>query len=246
MEKLKEQFDCLQSDFYRYMVNFGGIKPKTSRDYIARLRFLSESYLLDSSVTEEYIEEILKEEENKRSTRTVYTSKKSISDFRSGLRKFLTFIKSDYSKVYEDCILSEIKAVESSKTLSVTEKKSIVQSRVGQGTFRTNLINYWGGCAITGCKMMDVLVASHIKPWRDSGNDERLDVFNGLLLSPNYDKLFDRGYLTFSLNGKIEYSKILSKYDKLKLGLQDGIKLKHIDERHKNYLKYHNDYCFIG
>lgn len=59
MEKLKEQFDCLQSDFYRYMVNFGGIRPKTSRDYIARLRFLSESYLLDSSVTEEYIEETL-------------------------------------------------------------------------------------------------------------------------------------------------------------------------------------------
>lgn len=246
MEKMKEQFDCLQSDFYRYMVNWGGLRPKTSRDYIARLRFLSGFYLLDSSITEEYIEEILMLEEDQRLKRTVYANKKSISDFRSGLRKFLAFVKSNYSKVCEDCVLSEMEAVESSKVLSVTEKMSIEQSRVGQGIFRANLIDYWGGCAVTGCRIQDVLVASHIKPWKDSENDERLDVFNGLLLSPNYDKLFDRGYLTFSLKGHIEYSKILSKNDKMLLGLQDGVRLKHIDEQHKKYLRYHNDYCFVG
>lgn len=243
---LKEQFDCLQSDFYHYMVNWGGIKPKTSRDYVARLRFLSEFYLLDSSITEEYVEIILNKEEKKRLERKVYTTRKSISDFRSGLRKFLAFINSDYRKMYEDSVLAEIEAVKSSSTLSITEKTSIVQSRVGQGTFRQNLIDYWGGCAVTGFRMTDILVASHIKPWKDSRNNERLDVFNGLLLSPNYDKLFDRGYLTFNLKGKIEYSKILSQNDKLLLGLKDGVVLKCVDERHKAYLKYHNEKCFIG
>ena len=148
--------------------------------------------------------------------------------------------------MYEDSVLAEIEAVKSSSTLSITEKTSIVQSRVGQGTFRQNLIDYWGGCAVTGLRMTDILVASHIKPWKDSRNNERLDVFNGLLLSPNYDKLFDRGYLTFNLKGKIEYSKILSQNDKLLLGLKDGVVLKCVDERHKAYLKYHNEKCFIG
>lgn len=243
---LKEQFDCLQSDFYHYMVNWGGIKPKTSRDYVARLRFLSEFYLLDSSITETYIETILKEEQKRRLERDVYKSSKSISDFRSGLRKFLAFINSDYRKMYEDSVLTEIETVESSNMLSVTEKTSIVQSRVGQGIFRQSLIDYWGGCAVTGYRMTDILVASHIKSWRDSENNERLDVFNGLLLSPNYDKLFDRGYLTFNSKGKVEYSKVLSQNDKLLLGLQDGAVLKRIDERHKTYLKYHNEKCFIG
>ena len=160
--------------------------------------------------------------------------------------KFLAFINSDYRKMYEDSVLAEIEAVKSSSTLSITEKTSIVQSRVGQGTFRQNLIDYWGGCAVTGFRMTDILVASHIKPWKDSRNNERLDVFNGLLLSPNYDKLFDRGYLTFNLKGKIEYSKILSQNDKLLLGLKDGVVLKCVDERHKAYLKYHNEKCFIG
>ena len=139
---LKEHFDCLQSEFYHYMVNWGGIKPKTSRDYVARLRFLSEHYLLDSSITEEYIEAILKEEERRRLERDVYTSRKSISDFRSGLHKFLAFVNSDYKKMYADSILAEIEAVELSSELSITEKTSIVQSRVGQGTFRQNLIEY--------------------------------------------------------------------------------------------------------
>ena len=89
------------------------------------------------------------------------------------------------------------------------------------------------------------MVASHIKPWKDANNDERLDVFNGLLLLPNYDKLFDKGFLTFLPNGEVKYSKRLSKNDKLLLGLKEGIALKHIDERHKAYLKYHNDRCFF-
>ena len=52
----------------------------------------------------------------------------------------------------------------------------------------------WGGrCAVTGLDLPLLLRASHIKPWRDSDNRERLDPYNGLLLSPSYDAAFDWG-----------------------------------------------------
>lgn len=246
MDKKEKHFLNIQSDFYHYMVTEGGLAPKTSRDYISRLKFLSETYRIDNTSNEKDVEEILREEEIRCIGRRKYCTRKSISDFRSGLRKFLDFLKSDYHKRYENSILSEIEMIKDNNHLSVTEKESIILSRRGQGVFRQNLIKYWDGCAISRCSLIDILVASHIKPWRDSTNEERLDVFNGLLLLPNYDKLFDLGYLTFTSEGKAIYSKLLSKNDKYLLGLTSNLSICHIEEAHKNYLKYHNEYCFIG
>ena len=48
-----------------------------------------------------------------------------------------------------------------------------------------------------------MLVASHIKPWSSSSNVERLDPFNGLILTPNLDRAFDRGFITFDEDGAI-------------------------------------------
>lgn len=135
--KNKQAFEELQSDFYHYMITEGEIARKTSGDYISRLRFLAQSYLLDDSITLEYIEEILKEENTKRMSRDVYSSKKAMSDFRSGLIKFYTFIHSDYHKRIQDSIISEIKRVEKATSLQMTEKTAIIQSRIGQGVFRT-------------------------------------------------------------------------------------------------------------
>ena len=153
------------------------------------MKFLSATYRIDNTLDEEGVEEILREEEMRCIGRRKYCTRKSISDFRSGLRKFLDFLKSDYRKRYENSILSEIETIKENRHLSVTEKETIILSRRGQGSFRNELIKYWDGCAISKCSLTDMLVASHIKPWKDSTNDERLDVFNGLLLLPNYDKL---------------------------------------------------------
>ena len=87
-----------------------------------------------------------------------------------------------------------------------TEAEALVKARVGQGKFRNNLIEYWKGCSVTNCKYITILIASHIKPWKDSSNKERLDVYNGLLLLPNIDKLFDKGYISFRDTGKIMIS----------------------------------------
>lgn len=146
-----EKYMDLQADFYHYMVELGGIAKKTSCDYVTRMKFLAHDYALDETLTQEKIDEILRQEDLKRQERTVYTSKKCLSDFRAGLNKFLAFVNSDYHKRMEDSILTEIKAVENDNNIKATEKDSIVKSRIGQGIFRNNLIEYWHGCAISQC-----------------------------------------------------------------------------------------------
>ncbi len=159
--------------------------------------------------------------------------------------KFLAFINSDYHKRIADSIVSEINAVENDNTIKATEKESIVESRIGQGVFRKGLIDYWHGCAITQCPLTWMLIASHIKPWRDSDNQERLDDYNGLLLLPNYDKLFDLGYISFDQKGKIMYSRLLDKFDRDTIGLTNDLHLVKFEEQHLKYLKYHNENCFL-
>lgn len=241
----KEKFEDLQLDFYHWMIDFGGVRQGTRNNYISWLKFLSEFYDIDYSITKEYIDFVIESENKNRIGRKQYSRSGDLSNFKSALRKFMGFVNSDYEKKYADRVLAEIKKIEDSKTLPITDKEIILKARVGQGLFRQKLIEYWGGCAITGCGKKDLLLASHIKPWKDANNDERLDVYNGLLLLPNYDKLFDKGYLTFLPNGEAKYSKMLSKNDRLSLGLQEGVVLKRIDERHKTYLEYHNDRCFF-
>ena len=240
-----EKYTDLQADFYHYMVKFGGIAKKTSGDYVTRMKFLAHDYSLDETLTKEKIDEILRQEDFKRQERSVYTSKKSLSDFRAGLNKFLAFINSDYHKRIADSIITEIKAVENDNTIKMTEKDSIVKSRIGQGIFRKGLIEYWHGCAISQCPLTWMLIASHIKPWRDADNQERLDPYNGLLLLPNYDKLFDLGYISFNSKGKIMYSRLLYKFDRETIGLTNNLHLVKLEEQHLKYLKYHNDNCFL-
>lgn len=240
-----EKYTDLQADFYHYMVKFGGIAKKTSGDYVTRMKFLAHDYSLDETLTKEKIDEILRQEDLKRQERSVYTSKKSLSDFRAGLNKFLAFINSDYHKRIADSIITEIKAVENDNTIKMTEKDSIVKSRIGQGIFRKGLIEYWHGCAISQCPLTWMLIASHIKPWRDADNQERLDPYNGLLLLPNYDKLFDLGYISFNSKGKIMYSRLLDKFDRETIGLTNNLHLIKLEEQHLKYLKYHNDNCFL-
>lgn len=244
MSNLEKYID-LQADFYHYMVKFGGIAKKTSGDYVTRMKFLAHDYSLDETLTKEKVEEILHQEELKRQRRTVYTSKKSLSDFRAGLNKFLAFINSDYHKRIADSIVSEINAVENDNTIKATEKESIVKSRIGQGVFRKGLIDYWHGCAISQCPLTWMLVASHIKPWREADNQERLDNYNGLLLLPNYDKLFDLGYISFNQTGKIMCSRLLDKFDRDTIGLTNDLHLVKFEDQHLKYLKYHNENCFL-
>jgi putative restriction endonuclease len=90
-----------------------------------------------------------------------------------------------------------------------TEKESLVLSRRGQGTFRRRVQLFEDGCRVTGVTAEKLLVASHIKPWAAADDAERLDGNNGLFLSPHVDRLFDKGYITFTKNGRLEVSPLL-------------------------------------
>ena len=125
-----------------------------------------------------------------------------------------------------------------------TTTQSIIQSRIGQGLFRANLIDYWQGCSITGCQLIEILRASHIKPWRYSNNNERLDIFNGLLLMPNLDALFDSGLISFDDNGKILISQVLDKQYWEKIGITNTLKLRKIEKDHKIFLQFHRENIF--
>lgn len=130
------------------------------------------------------------------------------------------------------------------KSLPETERKSIIQARIGQGLFRSRLISQWGGCAVTNCTEPELLRASHIKPWKDSDNSERLNPYNGLLLNPTIDACFDRGYVSFDANGRILISASLSPKDTKALGLSTAMKLRDLSKKHLPFLEYHRDVRF--
>jgi hypothetical protein len=141
--------------------------------------------------------------------------------------------------------LSDIQQFESQhRDLDATTRKQIVDSRLGQGWFRAELVAYWKACAVTGCALPDVLRASHIKPWRVSNNAERLDPFNGLLLVPNLDCLFDRGLITFADDGRMLVASVLGEEARKLLGISDDMRLNRIDPRHRDYLAFHRTSVF--
>ena len=55
-------FQEIEHDFLHYMLQYGGISRKTSYDYVSRMRFLSQFYVLDANITDEYVEYIINEE----------------------------------------------------------------------------------------------------------------------------------------------------------------------------------------
>jgi histone H3/H4 len=130
---------------------------------------------------------------------------------------------------------------------SGTEAVREVVQRVGQDIFRRTLIQYWGGrCTVTGLDVVELLRASHIKPWADCESDaERLDVFNGLLLAPHLDALFDKGLVTFSDEGQLVCSSKLSARQWALLGIDRiTMRAESLADGHRAYLRWHRSKVF--
>jgi len=163
-----------------------------------------------------------------------YTTESDVNSFQD-----IEEIEQDVN-IFQD--IEEFKI--SNRELPETAREAIVQSRIGQGTFRNDLKKYWRKCAITGCEFTEILKASHIKPWRDSDNAERLDVYNGLLLTPNLDSAFDKGYISFDNEGKIIISSLLRENDKSKLGINSEMRIGKLEQNHIKYLEYHRQNIF--
>jgi len=154
--------------------------------------------------------------------------------YSSALEKYSEYLADEHFNDIE----GDIESIVLHSEISETEKVSLIKSRIGQGLFRQKLINYWNVCSVTKFIDTNLLIASHIKPWKVSSNQERLDHFNGLLLTPNLDKAFDSGLITFDKDGKILISKLLVDPDKL--GIHSGLTLM-LSSDHEKYMKYHRE-----
>ena len=122
-----------------------------------------------------------------------------------------------------------------------TEAERLVVQRVGQGLFRSALLDYWQGkCCVTGLDVPELLRASHIRPWAQCETDEqRLDVFNGLLLAPHLDALFDAGLMTIDAAGVVQLSAKLTAERRTALGLHGELKVAALRTEHHAYLDFH-------
>ena len=159
------------------------------------------------------------------------------SMYNAALKKYAEYV----SEGYDSNLELDIESIVLDSAINATEKITLINSRIGQGAFRQKQIRYWKYCSVTGFKDVNMLVASHIKPWSASNNFERLDVFNGLLLTPNLDKLFDAGFVTFEENGKIKISPQLTEPEKL--GVRPDLMVRLLPE-HEKYMSFHRSVVY--
>src|SRR5262249_33101940 len=101
-------------------------------------------------------------------------------------------------------LVQDLNDIKMEENLDPTTKKTLVDARLGQGQFRTKVLQSWENrCSVTGSMIHAAIRASHIKPWRESSNAERLDPDNGLPLIASLDALFDAGLISFDSSGKL-------------------------------------------
>ncbi len=137
--------------------------------------------------------------------------------------------------------------VEEDETISETNKLTLIYSRIGQGKFKDNVKRIESVCRITKVDKIEHLRASHLKPWRDSDNEERLNGENGLLLTPTIDHLFDRGFISFENNGDLLVSPVSHKQSLEKMGVPVETKLNvgGFTEGQKGFLDFHREDIFL-
>lgn len=99
--------------------------------------------------------------------------------------------------------LDDIHEVEADTSIPETQRLQLAKARVGQGLFRKRVLLLDPACRVTGVTDQRLLIASHIKPWKDASNAERINGYNGMMLSPHVDALFDEHLISFEDDGKV-------------------------------------------
>lgn len=175
----------------------------------------------------------------------VAKNKKGNNMYSNSLKQYRFYLAA--SDEFETEKLRDAERIQNDPNLSKTEREVLSTARLGQGTYRKNLIKkYSGRCVISGVDIQQVLIASHIKPWAVSTNSERISTENGLLLSSTYDRLFDRGLISFKHDGSLLISSMINEENKniLKLRENDLYELHSTPEMLTN-LEYHRDVLFV-
>ncbi|NOH84336.1 HNH endonuclease [Vibrio sp. 03-59-1] len=244
-EGLVSNLSDLATLYHQWLIDIGK-SEKTASNYLGAIRGSISNWLMEEGELEvpltdvnSYRKFVSYEEKARKLEQFQIRDSRGKGMYSAALSHYHKFL-ADLSQVD---VNADIKQVMTDKTLSETEKTILVNTRVGQGHFRSKLIQMWGGCAVTGYRNTQLLLASHIKPWRDSNNEERLDRFNGLLLLANLDKAFDLGFISFDDHGKVLISSYLESPDVI--GLKEDMSF-NIMPDHKPYLRYHRGELFKG
>lgn len=142
----------------------------------------------------------------------------------------------------------EIEKIESSNK-SENKKIQLTKARVGQGKYRVKLLEDMPYCPFTKINDERLLIASHIKPWSVSEDNEKLDYNNGFIFSPTYDALFDKGLITFENNGNLIVSEFITPMNQKRLGIYTGMNTdinRFINDKREKYLAYHRINVYNG
>jgi putative restriction endonuclease len=134
-------------------------------------------------------------------------------------------------------------AIAADSAIRETERTALVQARRGQGLFRDNVRSIERACRITKVERMEHLVASHVQPWRDSSNDQRLDGENGLLLTPTVDHLFDKGFISFEDSGQLIVSPVADPKSLKRMGVDSvgRVNVGAFSQGQRRYLEFHRE-----
>lgn len=158
-----------------------------------------------------------------------------------------TLSQSDVLKQEEPAsqIESELASLQGRTDIEATEKRQLVNARIGQGLFKNNVRLNEHACRVTGVRQLHHLRASHIKPWKDSNDEEKLHGCNGLLLAPHVDHLFDRGFISFEGNGDLIVAHQME-LDVLKawaIAIPRNVGVFNSDQRH--FLEHHREHVLL-
>lgn len=146
----------------------------------------------------------------------------------------------DVLKAQLDNSVDDIDKEIETKQLQGEEREALIKVRVNQSAFRKLLMRRYTHCCLCDVDDESLLVASHIKPWAKSNHAEKVDVNNGLLLCPNHDKLFDRGYISFDNGGHIVISDELSENSAISMNIKNDMQIELSNDNIK-YMEYHRN-----
>ncbi|AVO28558.1 hypothetical protein C6Y55_00705 [Stenotrophomonas maltophilia] len=147
---------------------------------------------------------------------------------------------------------------EMDKIRNPTTRLTMMEARLGQGTFRREMLKLWDHrCAVTDCTVPALIRASHAQPWAHEvtedqwlpgGQDPRLDPHNGLPLVGTLDLLFDAGLMTFDDDGDAIFADKKVRKQLADAGLIPGNMClrKAPGDRLKHYLAIHRGRVFKG
>lgn len=168
-----------------------------------------------------------------------YISVIKILDSKGKLFYYFRLFADYFGEVQHPFIIKK-EEEELEKIENETEKLTLSKARVGQGEYRKKLLELCPFCPITLVSEDRLLIASHIKPWAASNDFERTDPKNGFMLTPTFDFLFDRGFLSFTDDRKTILSPFLSNMTYSKLGISDNKLIPHLPtDGREIYLDYH-------